>query len=295
MRDSNSLHSSWITSTERSSVFEREFDFDAQILTTKIYQTRIRSLIKRVARRRRGHAITPLPYSRSQMASTFDDDPQRSPTPIGGFPADPVSASPLVMPQRPSIAINAPSTEICTSISPITPCVANDLSQACLWPQSSHKPTSFKSINSVLAAIRSNRDHDVAIAIDIYEALADSDPKYSYVLEATVKRKGLEVECLPMNSTAASFRPVWGKVIGYLQLNDLLVNASACPCTECTRLFVVDKLPYPGIDMILGTALFSIATGGKNRGFFGWKSIRWFFPRERVQLFPSPNLDYFYS
>jgi hypothetical protein len=150
MRDSNSLHSSWITSTERSSVFERAFDFDAQILTTKIYQSRIRSLIKRVTRRRQDHANIPLPYSQSHLSSTLNDDPQRSPTPKEGSPPDAVSASPLVMPREPSIAINAPSTETCTSISPITPSDANDSSQACLQPKSSHEPTSFKSVRAVI-------------------------------------------------------------------------------------------------------------------------------------------------
>lgn len=52
LRDSDSFCSSWATSTERISVLNRVFDFDGDIVSSKVYQGNMRALIRRMFRRR---------------------------------------------------------------------------------------------------------------------------------------------------------------------------------------------------------------------------------------------------
>ncbi|KAL9070890.1 MAG: hypothetical protein Q9161_004532 [Pseudevernia consocians] len=52
LRDSTSFSSSWAMSTERSSVLNRVFDFDGEVMESKVYRNHMRYLIRRVFRKR---------------------------------------------------------------------------------------------------------------------------------------------------------------------------------------------------------------------------------------------------
>ena len=51
LRDSASIRTSWTSSTEGSSMLDKVFDFDAEILKSNVYQGQVRSLIRRALRR----------------------------------------------------------------------------------------------------------------------------------------------------------------------------------------------------------------------------------------------------
>ena len=54
LRDTSSFYSSRATNTSKSSLLDRKFSFDNEVLRSKVYQEQIRSLIRRVLPRRKG-------------------------------------------------------------------------------------------------------------------------------------------------------------------------------------------------------------------------------------------------
>ena len=53
LRDTASFQNSLTVTTERSSMLSREFDFDAEVMTSKVYKGQIRSLVRRALRKSR--------------------------------------------------------------------------------------------------------------------------------------------------------------------------------------------------------------------------------------------------
>ena len=53
LRDSASFQNSFTVTTERSSMLSKEFGFDAEIMTSKVYKGQIRSLVRRAMRKSR--------------------------------------------------------------------------------------------------------------------------------------------------------------------------------------------------------------------------------------------------
>ena len=81
LRDSASVKSVWTSTTDRSSLFSREFVFDNELLASKVYQGQIRSLMRRALRKDRT-ANQLLPLSAAQVASRESKEERQKSTAI---------------------------------------------------------------------------------------------------------------------------------------------------------------------------------------------------------------------